>query len=419
MRVRTGQYPEITVAEGEPALAGAPLTVRAVVKAAYDGDVKKAAALATPPLPRDAVEAAIDYCASRACDTAGAYCRGCRLRQQAEGVLTLDDYCRQFARIEIEDGGLGLSGSGRGTLRAPSLASLVSVWVAEETWFLARRVHRRLIKQAEPRPKRMANVAGLGDGPAVVLVNPQMADNIGMVARAMANFGLEEMRLVAPRDGWPNEKARAAASGANHVIEQARAYPDLRSCVGDLNWICATTARQRHMRKTILTPEQAATEMLRRIERGERVGMLFGPERQGLESDDVAIADDVVMAPVDPRFASLNLAQAVLLLAYEWLKASEKGTLGRVTSLETPLAPGLDLKGGMPATKEELIGFFEHLERELDAASFLKPVEKRRVMVRNIRTMFERIGASEQEVRTLRGIVAALSGAHRPRVKQP
>jgi tRNA/rRNA methyltransferase len=125
------------------------------------------------------------------------------------------------------------------------------------------------------------------------------------------------------------------------------------------------------------------------------------------------------MAPVDPRFASLNLAQAVLLLAYEWLKASEKGTLGRVTSLETPLAPGLDLKGGMPATKEELIGFFEHLERELDAASFLKPVEKRRVMVRNIRTMFERIGASEQEVRTLRGIVAALSGAHRPRVKQP
>ncbi len=410
---------DITVSNTEPTLAGTQIPVRAVIKAAYDGNALAAAALAQPALSRATIDAAVDFCASERCDALGAFCKGCRKRQMYEAVLTLDDYCRQFATIKLTDTGLALTGTGTETLTAPSLAALASSWVAEETWFLARRVHRRLLKQDDPRPKKMIADGSMGEGPAVILVAPQMADNIGMVARAMANFGLDELRLVAPRDGWPNEKARAAASGANHIIDQAKNFPELRGAVGDLNWICATTARQRQMRKPVLTPEQAAAEMARRIAEGQRVGMLFGAERQGLENDDIAIADAVVMAPVDPRFASLNLAQAALLMGYEWLKQSQKGTLGRVTAKETPLEPGLNRRGNLPATKELLLGLFEHLERELDASGFLKPPEKRIVMVRNIRTMLERMEATEQEVHTFRGIIASLTGAHRARQQQP
>ncbi len=247
--------------------------------------------------------------------------------------------------------------------------------------------------------------------PTVVLVAPQMAENIGMVGRAMANFGLEDLRLVAPRDGWPNEKARAAAAGANFVIDAATAYPTVAEAIADLNWICATTARQRQMTKPIMTPEQAAGELSRRLAEGQKVGMLFGAERQGLENDDVALADAVVMIPVNPRFASLNLAQAVLLLGYEWLKASDQGTLGRVTPKEEPLTTGLRTSSP-PAPKEQVIHFFEHLERELDAAGFLKPADRRPHMVRNIRSIFQRLQPTEQDVRTLRGIVAALTAAH-------
>ena len=410
---------DIIARSGEPTLAGSSLNVRALIKAAYDGTADAAAALADPPLSRTAIDAAVDFCASQHCVALGAYCQGCRMRQTHEAVLTLDDYCRQFATITLSDTGLTLTGAGARSITAPSLAALTSSWVAEETWFLARRVHRRLLKQDDPRPKKMLIDGSMGDGPAVILVTPQMADNIGMVARAMANFGLDELRLVAPRDGWPNEKARAAASGANHVIDQARNYPGLPQAVGDLNWICATTARQRQLRKPVLTPEQAAAEMARRIADGQRVGVLFGAERQGLENDDIAIADAVVMVPVDPRFASLNLAQAALLMGYEWLKQSQRGTLGRVTAKETPLEPGLNRRGNPPATKELLLGLFEHLERELDASGFLKPPEKRIVMVRNIRTMLERMEATEQEVHTLRGIIASLTGAHRVRQRQP
>ena len=411
--------PDIADHDGQPTLRSASLPIRAIIKAAYDGNAAAAAGLADPPLSREAIDTAVDFCASERCDALGAYCLGCRKRQTHEAVLTLDDFCRQFATITLADTGLTLIGTGMQTLTAPSLAALASSWVAEETWFLARRVHRRLLKQDDPRPKKMIADGSMGEGPAVILVAPQMADNIGMVARAMANFGLDELRLVAPRDGWPNEKARAAASGANHIIDQARNFPELRGAVGDLNWICATTARQRQMRKPVLTPEQAAAEMARRIADGQRVGMLFGAERQGLENDDIAIADAVVMVPVDPRFASLNLAQAALLMGYEWLKQSQKGTLGRVTAKETPLEPGLNRRGNPPATKELLLGLFEHLERELDASGFLKPPEKRIVMVRNIRTMLERMEATEQEVHTLRGIIASLTGAHRARRQQP
>jgi tRNA/rRNA methyltransferase len=300
----------------------------------------------------------------------------------------------------------------------PSLDELARTWRGEEVFFLARRVHRRMVKEASPRTKQMA-AAGAVEGPVVLLVRPQMADNIGMVARAMANFGLEELRLVEPRDGWPNEKARAAAAGANHVIDQATAYPDLPAALGDLHWVCATTARQRQLDKPLLSPEQAAAELLLRIARGERCAIVFGPERQGLESDDIALADALVMAPVNPVCASLTIAQAVLLLGYIWLKTARRGTLGRVTPKEQELAAGPRPRGGPLATKEEVLGLFEHLEAELDVAGFLKPPEKRASMVRNIRTLILRMEPSEQEVRTLRGIVSALTYAHKRRHNEP
>ncbi len=407
-----------TTSTGEPRLVGSGHRVIDVVTRAYlDGFPPAEALLAADgvPIGRAGVVAAVSYCADRQCDAGPTYCQGCRLAVKARNLETFDDFCRQYAAIEFDDG-QRLTGPGAGVLKAPSLEMLSRSWSGEQVFFHARRVHRRLHKEREPRPKRMSGGPG-SDGvadavPVIILVTPQMADNIGMAARAMANFGLDEMRLVNPRDGWPNERARHAASGANGVIDQANAYPNTKAAIADLNWVAATTARQRGMNKRVLTPEQAAAEMLRRIQAGERVGILFGPERQGMENDDIALADAVVMAPVDPRFASLNLAQAVLLIGYEWMRASGLGTLGRVTTYETPAEPGLVTRGSPPASKAELIGLFEHLEAELDASGFLKPLDKRPAMVRNIRTMLARMAATEQEVRTLRGIVAALTYKH-------
>ena len=184
-------------------------------------------------------------------------------------------------------------------------------------------------------------VAGEGETPAVILMEPQLPDNIGMVARACANFGLDNLRLVNPRDGWPNEKARIAASGANYIIDDATAHASLGSAMADLNWVAATTARQRDLRKPVLTPEQTVAEIAVRIARGERCGLLFGRERNGLETTEVANCDAVVMIPVNSRFASLNLAQAVLLVGYEWMKVSGRASLGRVTTYEKPVEAGL------------------------------------------------------------------------------
>jgi tRNA/rRNA methyltransferase len=224
----------------------------------------------------------------------------------------------------------------------------------------------------------------------------------------MANFGLDELRLIAPRDGWPNEKARIAASGANYVIDDAAAFPTLAASIADLNWLAATTARQRDLRKPVMTPIEAVAEMRTRILRGERCGILFGRERNGLETSEIASADALVMIPVNSSFASLNLAQAVLILGYEWMRGSEGQSLGRVTTYETPIATGLNLGADRPATKEELLGLFDHLEAELDRQGFFNPPQKRASVVRNLRTMLTRLGATEQEVRTLRGIVATL-----------
>ena len=252
------------------------------------------------------------------------------------------------------------------------------------------------------------------DAPVVILVNPQLDENIGTAARAMANFGLSELRLVDPRNGPPGEKARKAASGADWIIDAAHIHSRLEDAIADLHHVYATTARPRGMTKTVITPEQAGRDMRRRAAAGRRLGILFGRERWGLTNDEVALADVIITAPVNPRFASLNIAQAVLLVAYEWYRHEHAGTLGMETDEAPALAPGLRMPGSRPATKRELLGLFEHLETTLDAADYFRSPDMRPVIVRNLRNMLQRAELSEQEVRTLRGIIRTLA-EHRRR----
>jgi tRNA/rRNA methyltransferase len=239
------------------------------------------------------------------------------------------------------------------------------------------------------------------------LVEPQLGENIGAAARAMGNFGLKELRIVDPRDGWPTDSARASAALALEIVDKAAVRATMEEAVGDLHFVAATSARSRFLAKKVMSPEEAAAEIWSRGQAGERCGVLFGKERTGLENSQIALADVIVTAPVDPAFASLNLAQAVLLFAYEWRKLADPHSLGRHLP-DAPQGAGLRYKASRAAERHELIGFFEHLERELDACGFLFPPEKRDTMVNNIRSMFMRMEASEQEVRTLRGIIANL-----------
>jgi tRNA/rRNA methyltransferase len=234
--------------------------------------------------------------------------------------------------------------------------------------------------------------------PAIILVEPQLGENVGFAARAMANCGLADLRLVRPREPWPNPRARAAASGADAVIDGARVYASTAEAAADLRRLYATTARPRDMVKPVLTPRAAAAELRRETAAGAPCGVLFGPERTGLGNDDVARADALIVAPLDPAFNSLNLGQAVLLVAWEWWLAAD----------ETP-PEALPLGESRPANREELEGFFDHLFAELDAAGFLRVVEKRPIMVRNLRNLFLRARPTEKEVRALRGVVKALA----------
>jgi len=393
-----------------PVVAGSDLALARVVHACHEKTIDDGLALlAVPGLDRAALDPLLSYCAELRCESDQATCPGCKRRTEAKGIATLDEFVARHREIVVGDGAVRLLGQGEETLATPSLATLEKTWSGENYWFWARRVLRKLRHGV-----RRAHITGSpleapGQTPAVILVEPQLADNIGMVARAMANFGLDELRLVAPRDGWPNEKARIAASGANYVIDDATAYPSFEDSLADLNWVVATTARQRPLKKPVLTPEEAIAALRERIHRGERVGILFGRERNGLETSEIANADALVMIPVNSRFASLNLAQAVLLLGYAWMRESGRATLGRVTTYETPVSEGMNLGADRPATKEELLGYFSHLESELERLGFFNPVEKRPAVVQNLRTMFTRLAPTEQEVRTLRGIVATLA----------
>ncbi|MCB2102628.1 MAG: RNA methyltransferase [Rhodobacterales bacterium] len=240
--------------------------------------------------------------------------------------------------------------------------------------------------------------------PAVILVDPQLGENIGMVARAMLNCGLTDLRLVRPRDGWPNPKALSASSGAVAVIEGARLFETTEEAIADLNRVYATTARTRDMTKAILTPRGAAADMRALVAAGGRPGLIYGKESKGLNNDDVALADAIIQVPLNPAFSSLNLAQAVLVTGYEWYQSAA----------DAPQAQLALPKATRPASNEELVGLFEHLEDELDACGFLRVKEKRPTMVRNLRNIFHRAALTEQEVRTLRGVVAGLT-RHRPR----
>ena len=396
---------------GRAPIAGASgRTVAEIVHACHERTIDAGlASLAIPGLDRERLEPVLTYCAELRCEADAAVCPGCKRHTEAQGLATLEDFIRAQGEVIVGDGRVRLTGQGTATVHTPALAALEKTWSGENYWFWARRVIRKLrhgIRRAHIQGEAFA---GAGETPAVILVEPQLADNIGMVARACANFGLDELRLVSPRDGWPNEKARIAASGANYIVDDATAHPTLEAAIGDLNWVAATTARQRDLRKPVLTPLEAVAEMRARIGRGERCGILFGRERNGLETDEVALADAIVMIPVNSRFASLNLAQSVLVLGYEWMRGSSSATLGRVTNYETPVESGLDVGHSRPATKEELLGFFTHIEQELDRLGFFNPPHKRQTMVRNLRSLFARIGATEQEVRTLRGVVAALA----------
>ncbi len=238
-------------------------------------------------------------------------------------------------------------------------------------------------------------------GPAIILCEPQLGENIGTTARAMANFGLWDLRLVNPRDGWPNDKAVAAASKADHVIARVRVFGTTEAAIADLSLVLATTARRRDLQKPVLGPEAAAQLLVGHIAGGGGAGLLFGRERWGLDNAEIALADAIVTLPVEAAFASLNIAQAVLVMAYEWRRQSGDG--------EKLL---FDSEFAAPATKEQLIGMFEHLEEALDRAGFFTAPDKRPTVVNNLRSMLSRGNFSAQEVRTFRGIVSSIDRKH-------
>ncbi len=257
---------------------------------------------------------------------------------------------------------------------------------------------------AEDDDTRHATVSG----PAVILVRPQLAVNIGMAARAMANFGLSDLRLVAPRETWPlvepyRGMAEAAASGAVDLLHRARLFDTTEAAIGDLQMVYATTARERGQGKPVLAPDAAMAEEARRAA-DRRCGILFGPERTGLSNDEIVLADTVVTFPVDTAYGSLNLAQAVLLMGYEWFKASRGGVLPYASSQRST-----------PARKDDVLSLFAFLEEELTKAVYFRPEEKRPIMRRNLRNIFQRISLTEQDVRTLRGaLVRLVEGPRRP-----
>ena len=234
--------------------------------------------------------------------------------------------------------------------------------------------------------------------PVVILVDPQLGENIGAVARAMLNCGLRELRLVRPRDGWPNPAAEAMASGAKEVLKSAEVFEQTEDAVWDLNRLFATTARQRDLAKKVVTPKEAAKLVFDAKFAGHNIGFLFGSERSGLINDDIALADYVINIPLNPEFSSLNLAQAVLLVGYEWFQASLMQTVGSRKWGNSELS-----------TIGEREYFYKRLEKHLDAAGFLYPEELAPTICRNLRAMFNKATLTNQEIRTLHGIVTALS----------
>ena len=247
-----------------------------------------------------------------------------------------------------------------------------------------------------------------GNKPAIILVRPQLGENIGMCCRAMLNNGLDDLRLVSPRDGWPNDKARASASGADMVVDNARVYASTEDAVADLKLVYATTARTRDSAQTVYTPREAAHALHQAAGDNQKTGVMFGPEAKGLNNDDTVLADAILAVPLNPTFKSLNLAQAVFCIGYEWFQTS----LGETEEERKSILSTPQEERTRRASKQDLVHMFEHLERELDDCGFLRPPEKRPAMVRNIRAMFQRAHMTDQEVRTMRGIISGLTRKH-------
>jgi tRNA/rRNA methyltransferase len=235
-------------------------------------------------------------------------------------------------------------------------------------------------------------------GPVVVLVEPQLGENIGAAARAMANFGLSKLRLVKPLQPWPNDKARMMASGADRILNDAVLYDTLREAIADCALVYAMTARSHDQAKPVVDAAGAAQDMGPHVAAGETVALVFGRERNGLENDEVGLADRVVTLPVNPAFASLNLAQAVLVAAYEWFKLMQGGAL-----------PFSMPEKSAPAPKQQLHAFFDSLESELERVEFFRPPEKRQTMTINLRNIFHRMQPTQQDIQTLHGVIMAIA----------
>jgi tRNA/rRNA methyltransferase len=234
--------------------------------------------------------------------------------------------------------------------------------------------------------------------PVVVLVEPQLGENIGMAARAMGNFALTRLRIVKPRDGWPNVSAQRAAAGADHILQQVELFDTVEQAVADCTLLFATTARAHDQAKPVVAPELAAREMAGQLKAGGTVGILFGRERYGLQNEEVALADRIITFPVNPGFASLNLAQAVLLIGYEWFKLSTAGAL-----------PFAMPERSERASQHQMQAFFDNLVSELDKVEFLRPAEKRETMLVNLRNIFTRMEPTKQDMHTLHGVVMAIA----------
>jgi tRNA/rRNA methyltransferase len=246
----------------------------------------------------------------------------------------------------------------------------------------------------------------LAGGPAVVLVRPQLPQNLGAAARAMMNFGLAELRLVAPRAAPDDPAATALAAGAGVVLRESRIFPTLADAIADLGLVYATTARERGQAKPVDGPAAAMAALRGEIVAGRRAGIVCGPERTGLENAEVALCDRILTFAVNPAFASLNLAQAVVIAGHEWLNAAA-----------APLPFAMPERWPL-AEKRELLAFFAHLEGALDAVGFFHPASRRPVMVRNLRNIFHRVGLSVQDLRTLHGVVEALEEGRRDRARR-
>jgi tRNA/rRNA methyltransferase len=244
--------------------------------------------------------------------------------------------------------------------------------------------------------------ASAAPGPAIILVRPQLGENVGSAARAMLNFGLTDLRLVRPQCGWPNVKAVNAASGATLVLNRVRLFETVEAAAADLQRLYATTARTRDLPKREVSAASAAREARAAIAAGQGVGILFGPERTGLTNDELILADALLRVPVNPDFFSLNLAQAVLLVAYEWRQAADP-------------APAPIPAAGAPATKGELAGLLDHLVAELDAADFFRTPDRRQSMVRALKAIFARAELGTPDVHLLRGVIKQLARGRRGR----